>query len=75
MQVTYIAPDGDADHVVMGGFTFHDGISVEVPADDRIAPALLKNRYFIVEIDDEPADEPDSEDAPRRRGRPRKSGD
>lgn len=51
MQVTYIAPEGDAQSVLMGGFTFEDGIPVEVPADARIAGKLKTNPYFIVDED------------------------
>lgn len=78
MQVTYIAPKGDAETVIMGGFTFHDGIAVEVPADARIAPALARNQHFIVDADEDAASTeaknfgPNVELVTPRRGRPRK---
>lgn len=72
MQVTYIAPDGDADVVEMGGFVFEDGNPVEVPADARIAGKLKTNWHFVVDEDAEPV-ESDGEDAPKRRGRPPKA--
>lgn len=68
MMVTYIAPDGDAETVEMGGFLFRDGVSVEVPADAKIAPKLATNQHFIVDEDGEASDE-----AVKPRGRPRKA--
>lgn len=72
MQVTYIAPEGDAESVIMGGFTFNDGIPVEVPADARIAGKLKTNQFFIVDEDAGPV-ESEGDDAPKRRGRPPKA--
>lgn len=73
MMVTYIAPNGDAETVEMGGFRFRDGVSVEVPAGAKIAPKLATNQHFIVDEDGEAGD--DSDDAPKRRGRPRKASE
>ena len=72
MQVTYIAPEGDAQSVEMGGFAFEDGIPVEVPADAKIAGKLKTNQHFIVDEYAGPVEE-GGEDAPKRRGRPPKA--
>lgn len=72
MQATYIAPEGDAQTVEMGGVVFEDGIPVEVPADSRLAGKLKTNWHFIVD-EEAAAVESEPGEAPKRRGRPPKA--
>lgn len=70
--VTYRAPDGDDEMVIMAGVKFFDGHAVEVSEPAKVA--LFKgNRFFdVADVEAEAVEMTAEADAPKRRGRPPK---
>lgn len=77
--VTYVAPEGDALSVTMGGLDFASGSPVEIDPASFPAHVLAKlrtNQHFIVaDVADEKPDDFEAIEAPKRRGRPPKQSD
>ena len=80
--VTYIAPEGDALSVTMGGLDFASGSPVEIDPASFPAHVLAKlrtNQHFIVadmaDVADEKPDDFEATEAPKRRGRPPRQAD
>jgi hypothetical protein len=72
-SVTYRAPAGDSEVVVMLGVKFFNGIPVEVLDAASIA-RFVKNPHFDVsdDVEDDVSDAAEMQIIPRKRGRPRK---